>query len=222
MRRLYIALEFGRKARYNIVMKLHGNREKREKLLENHLFEKRYLQIRIPRSPDKKLRIKFTEKQVVPRDLAKFTTKKTLFGPQVLGTPAYPKKFDLVARPTFPRHAEVIVVELKAGKLGYQDLRQLLGYITFVRYIQTYGGSVGLRHLSEAIGFHVTKRTRISGILIGRQVSGKLMDWIPEELWHLVRICTFRVSSAQCGCGSVCMSCPENSSAKCNQRKYWC
>lgn len=171
----------------------HGKRETSEKRLENHLFQKRFLQIRIPRSPSKKLRIKFTKQQVIPRDLVQFTTNKTLFGPQVLGTPAYPKKFDLVARPISPRRAEVIVVELKADKFGHEDLRQLLGYVAFLRYIQTYGGAVGLSHLSEAIGFSVTKRTRISGVLIGRRVSGKLMDWIPEELWYFVRICTFRV-----------------------------
>ena len=171
----------------------HSKSAKREKNVENHLFQKRFLQIRIPRSSSKKFRIKFTKQQVSPRDLVEFTTNKTLFGPQVLGTPAYPKKFDLVARPTFPRRAEVIVVELKAGKLSHQDLRQLLGYITFVRYIQTYGGAVGLRGLSEAIGFRVTKRTKISGILIGRQVSDRLMDWMPEELWHFVRICTFKL-----------------------------
>ena len=174
-------------------MTRHGTSKEREKRLEDHLFQKRFLQIRIPRSPSKRLRIKLIERQVNPLTLIEFRTNKTLFGPEVLGTPAHPKRFDLVATPTSPRRAEVIVVELKAGKLGHQDLRQLLGYIAFLRHLQTYGGAGGLQRLSEATGFPITKRTRITGILIGKRVSDTLMDWIPEELWPLLKVCTFKV-----------------------------
>ena len=172
-------------------------RKRREDRLRSYLLRRRVLEVRVPGKPQTRLRVKLTNEEVSPLTIANFTKTPALFGPQVIGTPQHPKRFDLVGRPTYPKHAQVVIIELKAGKLSHQDLRQLLGYITFVRYYQIHGGPKGLRLLSEAFKFRVTKRTRVSGLLIGRAALPSLMEWIPEEIWESVRICTFRISEGR-------------------------
>ncbi len=171
--------------------------DRREERLRKHLLQMRVLEIRAAERRGSRLRVKLTNQEVSPPALANFSKIQTLFGPKVIGNPRYPKRFDLVGRPTLPRRAEAIIVELKAGRLSQQDLRQLLGYITFLRYIQTHGGPIGLRLLSEAFQFRITRRTRLSGLLIGRLVSNQLMEWIPKEVWGLVWICTFKVTEGK-------------------------
>jgi hypothetical protein len=162
-----------------------------------YLLQRRVLEVRVSGKRQNRLRVKLTNQEVSPLTFTDFTKTPSLFGPQVIGTPQHPKRFDLVARPTYPKRAEAIIIELKAGKLSHQDLRQLLGYITFVRYHQIHGGPMGLRLLSKAFKFRITKRTRVSGLLIGRAVSPSLMEWIPEEIWESVRVCTFRVAEGR-------------------------
>ena len=172
-------------------------RNRREDLLRSHLLQRRVLEVRVSGRPQKRLRVKLTNQEVSPPTIANFKKIPTLFGPHVIGTSQHPKRFDLVGRPTYPKRAQAVIIELKAGKLSHQDLRQLLGYITFVRYYQKHGGPLGLGLLSEAFQFRVTKRTRVSGLLIGRAVSPSLMEWIPEEIWESIRVCTFRISEGR-------------------------
>jgi hypothetical protein len=192
-----VALAIQLKLRYDISVAGRQVQDRREEHLRKYFLQRRILEIRVAGRRQSSLRIKLTGHEVSPPVLADFSNVPTLFGPQVIGTRQYPKRFDLVARPTHPKRAEAIIVELKAGKLCYQDLRQLLGYITFVRYIQIHGGPTGLRLLSEAFRFRITRRMRVSGLLVGRALSTRLMQWIPEEVWDLVRICTFRVTEGK-------------------------
>ena len=171
--------------------------DRREECLRKHLLQAKVLEIRVAKRRGNRLRIKLTNEEVSLPALANFAKIETLFGPKVIGNLTYPKRLDLVGRPTLPRRAEAIVIELKAGRLNQQDLRQLLGYITFLRYVQTHGGLVGLQLLSKTLQLRVTRRTRFLGLLIGRSVSPKLMEWIPEEVWELVRICRFKVTEGK-------------------------
>lgn len=172
-------------------------RNRHEDRLRRHLLQRRVLEVRVPGRPQERLRVKLTNQEVSPRTIAGFAEIPTLLGPLVTGTSQHPKRFDLVGRPTYPRRARAVIVELKAGKLSHQDLRQLLAYITFVRYYQKHGGPKGLGLLSEAFQFCVTRRTKVSGLLIGRAVLPGLMEWIPDEIWESIRVCTFRVSEGR-------------------------
>lgn len=166
--------------------------KRKEDRLRDYLYERGILAVRVPQRRREESRFRLLRKEAKPIIYDAFAAYASLFGLRTVGQLRRPASFDLVARP-IPRRSELVIVELKSVNLAFRDIRQLLGYINLVRLIQCYGGKTGLHLLTDAIGLRVTRRTKISGLLIGKSVKGELMEWLPDEIWSLIRVCTFRV-----------------------------
>ena len=166
---------------------------KHEDYLRDYLWSKEKLEIwPVGKKTTRLKKYKILDKEFAPTTYTNFIEENTIFGSNIIGTKAYPKRIDLLATP-IPTQAELTIIELKVGKLTPRDLMQLLGYINFFRYLQKYGGKKGRNTISNHMRFDLTARTKIRGILIGKSYNPQLTDCLVDELTNIVMISTYKI-----------------------------